>query len=68
MVARRTSRLMQLTIRLLGAEVLHISTDAEPEDDCSRDLSGGTTSAMPMGLVAHMDKPHEVDVPDRDWG
>jgi len=63
---------VRLTIRLLSTEVLHIETSAgssSPEpDDCSRDLSGGTTSAMPMGFVAHMDKPHEVDVPDRDWG
>ncbi len=36
---------MVLTVRFLGVEVLHISTetDAEPEDDMARDLSGGTT-------------------------
>ena len=32
---------MRLTIRLLGTEVFHVSTDPEPEDDTARDLSGG---------------------------
>lgn len=60
---------MRLTIRLLGTEIFHVTTDPEwaEEDDCSRDLSGGTTGAMPMGFVPHMDRPHEVETPDRDW-
>lgn len=32
---------MRLTIRLLGAEVFHVSTEADPEEDTARDLSGG---------------------------
>lgn len=32
---------MRLTIRLLGAEVFHVSTEDEPDDDIARDLSGG---------------------------
>ena len=62
---------MRLTIRFLGLDLLDVdlSTDSSsPEpDDTSRDLSGGTTGAMPMGFVARMDKPHEIDTPDRDW-
>lgn len=62
---------MYLTIRLLGIDILEFSTEptspALGEDDCSRDLSGGTTYASPMGFTAHMDKPHEVETPDRDW-
>lgn len=33
---------MQLTIRLLGTEVLHISTDVVEGDDPAEHLSGGT--------------------------
>jgi len=63
---------MRLTVRLLGLDLLDVelSTDATspaPDDDCSRDLSGGTTAAMPMGFTAHMERPHEMDTPDRDW-
>ena len=64
---------MRLVIRLLGLDLLDLELVTESpayetgEDDCSRDLSGGTTSAYPMGFTAHMDRPHEVDTPDRDW-
>lgn len=63
---------MRLIVRLLGLDLLDVElvTSApceEAEDDCSRDLSGGTTHASPMGFTAHMDKPHEVETPDRDW-
>lgn len=62
---------MRLSITFLGLDLLSIdvTTDASspaPEDDCSRDLSGGTTYATAIGFVSHMEKPHEVDVPDRD--
>jgi len=33
---------MRLTIRVLGAEVFHVSTDVEPDEDAARALSGGT--------------------------
>ena len=59
---------MRLTIRLLGLDLLDVdlSTDSpSPEpDDTSRDLSGGTTASTPMGFVAHMDKPDDVDLPE----
>lgn len=63
---------MRLTIRAFGLDLLDIelSTDAPAEtdeDDFSRDLSGGTTYASAMGFTAHMERPHEVDTPDRDW-
>lgn len=64
---------MRLTVRLLGLDLLDLElvTDSPAyeadEDDHSRDLSGGTTYASAMGFTAHMDKPHEVDTPDRDW-
>lgn len=38
---------MRLTVRLLGLDLLDVelSTDAADEDDCSRDLSGGTLAS-----------------------
>ena len=64
---------MRLTVRILGLDLLDLElvTDSPTyetgEDDCSRDLSGGTTYASPMGFTARMEKPHEVDTPDRNW-
>lgn len=64
---------MRLVVRILGLDLLDIElvTDSpayEPDEpDFSRDLSGGTTSAYPMGFTARMERPHEVDTPDRDW-
>lgn len=63
---------MRLVVRLLGLDLLDVElvTSAPydaAEDDHSRDLSGGTTYASPLGFTAHMDKPHEVETPDRDW-
>lgn len=62
---------MNVTLRFLGVEVFHFSTDTDadsstPEPD-PRDLSGGTTAATPMGFVPRMDAPHEIETPDRDW-
>ena len=45
---------MTITVRILGREVLTISTDSpagEPDHDMSRDLSGGTTYSTPMGFT-----------------
>lgn len=44
---------MRLTIRLLGAEVFHVSTEGEPtspglDEDTARDLSGGNLGAYPV--------------------
>lgn len=38
---------MRFTLRILGAEVFHVDTDpdADEDDDKARDLSGGTTTA-----------------------
>lgn len=64
---------MRLTIRAFGLDLLDVelTTDApgcdEDDGDYSRDLSGGTTYASPMGFSAHMEVPHEVETPDRDW-
>jgi hypothetical protein len=64
---------MRLHVRIFGVDLLDVelTTDApvesDEDDDCSRDLSGGTTYASPMGFTAHMEKPHEVETPDRDW-
>lgn len=42
---------MQLTIRLLGTEVFHISTESETdEDDTARDLSGGDLGSMTLDV------------------
>lgn len=53
---------MNLSIRLLGVEVFAISTD-----EAAQDSSPGDATAMPMGFVARMDRPHEAETPDRDW-
>ena len=64
---------MRLIVRFLGLDLLDLElvTDSPAyeagEDDCSRDLSGGTTFATGMGFTAHMERPHEVETPDRDW-
>lgn len=66
---------MRLTLRVLGLDIVDLELTTEPtspgletaEDDFSRDLSGGTTYASPMGFTAHMERPHEVETPDRDW-
>jgi hypothetical protein len=42
---------VRLTIRLLGAEVIHISTDPEPPYDPARDLSGGTVASTPINVA-----------------
>lgn len=57
---------MRLTIRLLGTELLHISTDPEPEDDLARDLSGGNLGsadidAGPTDLYLGFTNGREVD-------
>lgn len=53
---------MRLVVSLLGVEVFAISTDAA---SCEVAEPGDAT-AMPMGFTARMERPHEVDVPDRD--
>lgn len=65
---------MRLVVRLLGLELLDLELvtdsaayEATEDDDCARDLSGGTTFATPLGFTAHMERPHEVETPDRDW-
>jgi hypothetical protein len=45
---------VRLSIRFLGLDFLTIeaSTDEDmPAEDVDRDLSGGTTAAMPMGFT-----------------
>lgn len=49
---------MVLTIRILGAEVFHLSTNAEPDEDTARDLSGGSVGYDRI----------EVGEPDRYMG
>lgn len=64
---------MRLIVRFLGLDLLDLElvTDSPAyeadEEDRSRDLSGGTTFATGMGFTAHMERPHEVETPDRDW-
>lgn len=64
---------MRLVVRFLGLDLLDIElvTDSAPyevaEDDHSRDLSGGTTYASPMGFTARYETPLEVETPNRDW-
>ena len=53
---------MRLTVRLFGHEVLDISTEGD-DDGPFR----GDCTTQPIGFVARMDVPHEVEVPDRDW-
>lgn len=42
---------MRLTLRLLGTEVFHISTDPETPDNESCDLSGGTAMSTPINVA-----------------
>ena len=43
---------MRLTIRLLGAEILHISTDPDDAYNDEGDaLNGGTSAAYPIGFA-----------------
>lgn len=39
---------MRLTIRLLGTEVFHVSTEPDEDEDTARDLSGGNLGAYPI--------------------
>ena len=43
---------MRLTIRILGTEIFHFSTDPEPDysDDKQRDLSGGNLGSTPVEI------------------
>lgn len=45
---------MHFTLRLLGAEVFHVSAgrgSGDQPDDPARDLSGGTTVSTPIGFT-----------------
>lgn len=49
-------------MRLLGFEVLHLTTDPDEVDEaCS--LDGGTTSAYPIGFTLPTPAPDEHDCP-----
>lgn len=43
---------MRLTIRLLGTEVFHVTTDEEPDEDIARDLSGGNLGSERIDVEA----------------
>jgi hypothetical protein len=53
---------VRLTLRLLGTEIFHISTDRDDEPD-GASLDGGTTSAYPMGFTPPQPPPYEHDTP-----
>jgi hypothetical protein len=59
---------MRLTLRLLGIEVFHVSTDAEPGDDKSRDLSGGVCASTPINVAWRPGQgiDHESESPYED--
>lgn len=50
-------------MRLLGFEVISISTDAEETADEGASLDGGTTSAYPVGFSLPVAAPNEHDCP-----
>lgn len=56
---------MRFTLRLLGQEVLHFSTDDWIGDalDEACSLDGGTTSAYPIGFTQPEPPPYEHDTP-----
>jgi hypothetical protein len=61
---------MRLTLRILGFEVLDLdiatdSTEAEEYEPDPHDLSGGTTSAMPVGFCGQYEVPQDVEMPER---
>ena len=53
---------MRLTLRILGTEVFHFSTDPEPAEDRSRDLSGGVVASTPINVAY---RPGEEDMGER---
>lgn len=55
---------MRLTIRLLGLDLLDVEVTTT---DDSNDDGPGDCTTQPIGFTAHMERPHEVETPDRDW-
>lgn len=45
-----TRRLRRLTLRILGTEVLHVSTEPEVALQEYTSLDGGTTTSYPIGF------------------
>lgn len=57
---------MRLSLTILGHEILAIDTttaDAGPRPTQDR----GDSTSYPIGFIAHMERPHEMQTPDRDW-
>jgi hypothetical protein len=54
---------VNLTIRPLGTELLHISTDSEQQQSGPN----GDVIGYPVGFTARMERPHESETPGRDW-
>lgn len=55
---------MRLAITLLGLDLLTVELDTSDGDNGS---DPGDCTTYPVGFVPRMEKPHEVDTPDRDW-
>lgn len=55
---------MRLTIRLLGTEVFHASTD--PDEPQSQQGPGDCTT-YPVGFTAWHERPDEADLPVRGF-
>ena len=52
---------MRLTIRILGTEVLHITTEPDPTE-----TGPGDCTTYPVGFVSRMPVPQDVELPDRE--
>lgn len=57
---------MRLTIRILGIELIDLEI-TQPDAGPSPTQDPGDCTTYPVGFVARMDRPHEMDTPDRDW-
>lgn len=58
---------MELTIRFLGLELLHIA--ASTDEAACEDYEGGDAMTYPLGFVASHELPDEAGLRDRqEWG
>ena len=58
---------VRLILRILGQDLIDVELHRHGADASSPAPDRGDCTTYPIGFVAHMDKPHEIDTPDRDW-
>lgn len=60
---------MRLTIRAFGHDLLdiEITTANDAGSPAPTTQDHGDSTSYPISFTAHMDRPHEMTTPDRDW-